>query len=79
MTDAATIARGLTERDRRLLLSLPSKGRGNPPEGHWVLWDWRLANCQITGNDEASRWTITLKPLGRAVRAILATKETEHE
>lgn len=67
-TDVARIADRLNEAQRALLATLPRTGRGNPPEGHWVLWDAGLAHCQITGNDEASRWSITLTPLGLAIR-----------
>ncbi len=69
--DVARLAASLSETQRALLLTLPRAGKGDPPAGHWVLWDFRLASCQITGNDVASRWNITITPLGLAVRTHL--------
>ena len=70
--ERAAVMAWLTNAHMELLANLPLTGKGNPPEGHWVLWDAGLASCQITGNDAASRWNITITPLGLTVRAAIA-------
>lgn len=75
MTTPKQIADGLSEAQRRALLSLPRIGGNNPGREFTSLLDLGLADCTVRGDDEGERWHVTATGLGLAVRAALGEGE----
>jgi hypothetical protein len=77
MGDVEEIVRGLSEREKQALASLPRIGGNNPAREFTSLLDLGLANCTISGDDEAERWLVNATELGKQAQHLLSSKEGE--
>lgn len=77
MGDVEEIVRGLSERQKQALTSLPRIGGNNPGREYTSLLDLGLANCTIGGDDEGERWFVHATELGKRAQHLLSSKEGE--